>query len=118
MSKPINGIEPTEWAKHLRPWGKKAFWKRHRASEPGDLLIEAWKNGVENGQIVFGEIKDVTRKPKKPFGIRRTYHSIWSGRTYTVVYWYKSSRDRMNADMSFRRRVHWNNPVMSEFISR
>jgi len=22
-----------EWAKHLRPWGKRVFWKKHRQTE-------------------------------------------------------------------------------------
>jgi len=24
------GITPVEWAKHLKPYGKRLFWKKHR----------------------------------------------------------------------------------------
>lgn len=26
----------TEWAKHLRRWGKRFFWRRHRGAEKRD----------------------------------------------------------------------------------
>lgn len=33
MSKKLDGItRALERAKHLRKWGKRAFWKRHRAA--------------------------------------------------------------------------------------
>jgi len=26
-------VVTTEWAKHLRKWGKREFWKKHRQEE-------------------------------------------------------------------------------------
>lgn len=30
MSAPKFGVPPTEWAKHLRPYGRKRFWRKVR----------------------------------------------------------------------------------------
>lgn len=30
MASKKHGTRPAEWAKHLRPYGRKVFWKTHR----------------------------------------------------------------------------------------
>lgn len=91
MSKPINGVTPAEWAKHLRPWGKRLFWKRLRASPT-----------IQEGEY---EPTEPQKKPKivspaKRFGFSTTYTPTWLGlssKPFTVDTWYKTEKARDQA---------------------
>ena len=41
MSKPIAGVKPKEWAKHLRPYGRRQFW--HAVRRAAREALQRWK---------------------------------------------------------------------------
>jgi len=43
-------VHSGEWAKHLRPWGKAAFWGRHRMAERDLTAAETrdWRHRAED----------------------------------------------------------------------
>ena len=65
-------VRTTEWAKHLRPEGKRNFWKKHRAAEAektrsfSDMVIEDRED-----RICFSPRK--RKKLRKCFGIEYRY---------------------------------------------
>lgn len=90
MSKPINGTEPAEWAKHLRPYGKRAFWKAHRKA-PLDIEPEEIAPFTEPLIERFPP-----KKHRKRFGVELTYEGTWF-KSFTWNKWYATARDRDKA---------------------
>lgn len=105
MSKPINGAQPAEWAKHLRPYGKRAFWKRHRAL------------GVDDFEHVTGTAK----KTKKSFGIKQTFApgfiSILKLGEYSIQDWFATERAREDSLKAIGKN-RWNKPIKVEKVER
>lgn len=40
-----------EWAKHLRPWGKREFWKAERRAQHEEAALEAAMSGYDPGSM-------------------------------------------------------------------
>lgn len=40
---------PGEWAKHLRPWGKRLFWKGERKADKAQAKSEAKDTKARHG---------------------------------------------------------------------
>lgn len=113
MSKPINGISPGEWAKHLRPWGKRLFWKQHRRALKVTELSD-------EDIALLATMKVKPRKKIKRYGIKLTYPPLrWLGENneFSWTRWYKTRAAREAAYRS-RNNGGGNSEIKRERIER
>lgn len=94
MSKPLNGVQPTEWAKHLRPWGKRAFWKRHRHV---DLEDPQTPRTHDTDPYLDREER---KKVKKRFGYE------WRYKAGVKLQWYHTIGEKVPPN-EWRKHWHW-----------
>lgn len=93
-----------EWRKHLRPYGKRSFWKKERMAAREHSLDELTALSEELG--LYDEQPLKYKKIKKRFGLKKISEGIL-GRIWTYTQWYASERQRDDAIRGLETKTHF-----------